>query len=638
MPRTAKLTTAAHTAPLTEEDRAHIRAQLTKDSFYTVKDSQKDALVSRMVVGRYPVTRKVREMRPGMLAVLRINNYLRKALGMAQYNADEMTQIISKRIGGDTDTEDCTPLSSPNEPPPKRHHMDPENEGVGMNTEEKMTLPDEPPYKRLHSEITDIVRDLQSKNDGNCEKIMNVDPAVVASEILRQDSPKHSELMIANFDSNEFPDDQGFVVPPEWHRPAFSPETSYDTEGVYNFMNVDVKFTMGPRNESCADPQRTPVNNNYLPVMHVFGVDRSGSSVLLNVHGYFPYMYIAMRDQSPDEEVDDPDMYDECDVVRNLLEKYIALKCCRGRYTEVVVRRDDDNSEESRIVYTPRDTSYMDIFGQSDNLSKLREKTDEFICSTEIMHKRSLMGYSNKKGMRVMRITVVNPHHLYSLRELFEKYIFTGSNDMSARPPHLNGNDVQNLLSIFRPPMFECNVDHSVRFMTDVGMQGFTWVSIPKDKAWFTPRSDSLHSTTSVEIDVHYSDMITRDYEQDAWASIAPIRTLSFDIECRAEVGVFPNAHNPLHYVIEIACDVSVYGRSDPLCHVVFNYGKSARGDIAKDVRIYEFSDMRYLFSALKRFVVDVDPDIITVRISSVRDAIRRARSIKSSTRIVPFM
>ncbi|EJW72486.1 hypothetical protein WUBG_16605, partial [Wuchereria bancrofti] len=58
------------------------------------------------------------------------------------------------------------------------------------------------------------------------------------------------------------------------------------------------------------------------------------------------------------------------------------------------------------------------------------------------------------------------------------------------------------------------------------------------------------------------------------WSSIAPLRILSFDIECTNRQGIFPEAHTDA--VIQIANMVKIEGENEPFIRNCFVIGETA--------------------------------------------------------------
>lgn len=81
---------------------------------------------------------------------------------------------------------------------------------------------------------------------------------------------------------------------------------------------------------------------------------------------------------------------------------------------------------------------------------------------------------------------------------------------------------------------------HSLRFMIDNDMVGMSWVDVLAGT--YTVRPKSYKKTTNqLEIDVYdYSEIVFHKKCEGPYAKIAPLRILSFDIECLSQKGKFP--------------------------------------------------------------------------------------------------
>ena len=74
-------------------------------------------------------------------------------------------------------------------------------------------------------------------------------------------------------------------------------------------------------------------------------------------------------------------------------------------------------------------------------------------------------------------------------------------------------------------------------------------------------------SRCQIELDVEWDKLISHPPDGE-WSKVAPLRILSFDIECAGRKGVFPEAiHDP---VIQIANMVQVLGDTQPCIRNVF--------------------------------------------------------------------
>ena len=145
--------------------------------------------------------------------------------------------------------------------------------------------------------------------------------------------------------------------------------------------------------------------------------------------------------------------------------------------------------------------------------------------------------------------------------------------------------------------VFEANIDFEVRFMVDTGVVGCSWVELPAGKYtvrnWFQNTQQQngvtgINPTTGftvigggvssdvqphpqtkcqIEIDVSFEEFISHPAEGE-WQKIAPLRILSFDIECKGRKGVFPEAEKDA--VIQIASVVVLQGHTQPFIKNIF--------------------------------------------------------------------
>ncbi len=93
--------------------------------------------------------------------------------------------------------------------------------------------------------------------------------------------------------------------------------------------------------------------------------------------------------------------------------------------------------------------------------------------------------------------------------------------------------------------------------MIDAKILGMNWVEIPARKYTLRQKQEQ-DSCCQYELDVHYTDIISHPPE-GAMSNIAPLRILSFDIECAGRKGTFPEAK--IDPVIQIANMVTRQGR-----------------------------------------------------------------------------
>lgn len=84
------------------------------------------------------------------------------------------------------------------------------------------------------------------------------------------------------------------------------------------------------------------------------------------------------------------------------------------------------------------------------------------------------------------------------------------------------------------------------------------WIEVPAGK--YTIRTNNNKtSNCQIEIDMKWDKFISHPAE-GKWSNMAPLRILSFDIECAGRKGTFPDAQ--IDPVIQIANMVTRQGKS----------------------------------------------------------------------------
>jgi DNA polymerase delta subunit 1 len=152
---------------------------------------------------------------------------------------------------------------------------------------------------------------------------------------------------------------------------------------------------------------------------------------------------------------------------------------------------------------------------------------------------------------------------------------------------------------------FESNVPFVLRYMIDNKIGGASWLSLPGGS--YKVRGENEKKThCQLEIDISYKEVIARQSEGE-WNKIAPLRVLSFDIECQGRKGYFPEADKDP--VIQIANVVSIYGQAEPVVKNVFTL-KGCLPIVGTQVITSEKEEDLLLKWAA--FLKEIDVDIIT--------------------------
>lgn len=284
-----------------------------------------------------------------------------------------------------------------------------------------------------------------------------------------------------------------------------------------------------------------------VPIIRMFGVTDNGNSVCCHIHGFAPYFYVPA-----------PSGFTSADL-----------------------------SEFKRELNS---TVLKDMRSNKDNISTT-------VLAVEITRKESMYGYHGKKIMDFLRITMAMPRLIAPAKRLLE---------MGFKFGHHPSQNYQS---------YEANIDFEIRFMVDSGVVGCCWIEVPKGKYRLREeksmgnvesQSTGTVSLCQYEVDVAWTDLISHPPEGD-WQRIAPLRVLSFDIECAGRKGIFPEADKDP--VIQIASMVQRQGETEPFIRTVFTLQSCAS---IVGSQIYCFTQEKQLLQSWAEFLRTVDPDIIT--------------------------
>uniref|UniRef100_A0A672YHQ5 DNA polymerase n=1 Tax=Sphaeramia orbicularis TaxID=375764 RepID=A0A672YHQ5_9TELE len=284
-----------------------------------------------------------------------------------------------------------------------------------------------------------------------------------------------------------------------------------------------------------------------VPIIRMFGVTDGGNSVCCHVHGFAPYFYVP--------------------APNGFTSEYLG--------------------EFKRELNT---AVLKDMRSNKDNISVT-------VLAVDITRKESMYGYHGKRSLDFLRITMAMPRLIAPAKRLLEQGLKFGP------------FPIQSYQS------YEANIDFEIRFMVDSDVVGCCWIELPKGK--YRVREEKSQGETDsrypgkaslcqYEVDVGWTDMISHPAEGD-WQRIAPLRVLSFDIECAGRKGIFPEADKDP--VIQIASMVQRQGETEPFIRTVFTLQSCAS---IVGSQILCFTQEKQLLQSWAEFLRTVDPDIIT--------------------------
>mmetsp|Transcript_739 Transcript_739/g.1441 ORF Transcript_739/g.1441 Transcript_739/m.1441 type:complete len:1016 (-) Transcript_739:25-3072(-) len=206
------------------------------------------------------------------------------------------------------------------------------------------------------------------------------------------------------------------------------------------------------------------------------------------------------------------------------------------------------------------------------------------VSQITVERRESIMYYSDEGPQPFFKIHVILPKQVTTLRGIIER-------------------GVNVLGTSFSSGTYESNMPYVLRFMIDTKIMGMTWLECPENM--FSIKEVKT-SRCQIELDMDYSSLIVHPPEGE-WSYIAPLRILSYDIECNNDGETFCTPDK--NEVIQIGNVCNIMGCEEPLTRTIFTLGTCA--EIA-DADVCCYADERSMFQSWQNFVNAVDPDIIT--------------------------
>ncbi|KAF8075071.1 DNA polymerase family B-domain-containing protein [Lyophyllum atratum] len=212
---------------------------------------------------------------------------------------------------------------------------------------------------------------------------------------------------------------------------------------------------------------------------------------------------------------------------------------------------------------------------------------NDTVRNIEFVEKRSLWGYRGDEWVAFLKLTISDPRALPKVRGVFERG--------ECRFQGLFSDEVAT---------FESNIAYTLRFMIDTKVVGMNWIEIPAGKYQLVSDAHKK-SYCQIEISVRWDAFISHAPEGN-WSKIAPLRILSFDIECAGRKGIFPEAQ--VDPVIQIANMVTRQGEQQPFIRNIFTLNTCSN---IVGSQVLSFKDEDKLLESWRDFVQEVDPDVV---------------------------
>jgi DNA polymerase delta subunit 1 len=143
--------------------------------------------------------------------------------------------------------------------------------------------------------------------------------------------------------------------------------------------------------------------------------------------------------------------------------------------------------------------------------------------------------------------------------------------------------------------IYEANIDTVLRFMHCSGCSSTGWI----DPGLCEP---DIKTTCDINLwapNWHFVTPVQRD-------DVAPLRIMSFDIECYSSTGAFPDPRNPHDVVFQIGMTTKEFGKDEWFDRKCLCLKQTSGPDLES------FETERELLDAFQKYLVKTDPDIIT--------------------------
>ncbi|RMX48133.1 hypothetical protein pdam_00014691, partial [Pocillopora damicornis] len=380
----------------------------------------------------------------------------------------------------------------------------------------------------------------------------------------------------------------------KWSRPA-APKLNPSSESLV-FQQLEVDNYIGKPLQGMPGSKVGPV-----PIVQMYGVTMEGNSVLCHIHGFVPYFYVPA-----------PSGFQQsyCSVFRDCLDK--------------AVLGDMRSNKDVTQVGVMRSIWICGKFSTFPNCSPrdVNHFITQAVLAVDCETKESIYGYHSNRKIPFLRITMALPKLVAPAKRILEtgfKYADLPERGYSTYESNIDYEACYNLIITFIHcckfhlcrKMYQCKI---VRFMVDTSVVGCNWIELPAGK--YRVRSPSMGgsgkseaqpvSHCQIEVDVAYDEFISHSPEGE-WSKVAPVRILSFDIECAGRKGVFPEPEKDS--VIQIANMVINQGDKDPFIRNVFTLNSCAP---IVGSHVLSYKREQDMLQAWSDFVKKVDPDIIT--------------------------
>ena len=143
--------------------------------------------------------------------------------------------------------------------------------------------------------------------------------------------------------------------------------------------------------------------------------------------------------------------------------------------------------------------------------------------------------------------------------------------------------------------VYEANIDPVLRFMHCSGISSTGWI----DPGLCEPDAATACDVNLWAPNWRFVTPLARD-------DIAPLRIMSFDIECYSSTGAFPDPRNPSDVIFQIGMTTKAFGQEGFLDRKCLCLKETAGPDVES------FETEADLLEAFQKYLQKIDPDILT--------------------------
>jgi len=242
-----------------------------------------------------------------------------------------------------------------------------------------------------------------------------------------------------------------------------------------------------------------------------------------------------------------------------------------GLFTVRIFGRAEDGRS---VSLGTRFNPYFYIKTKKDIVGFIRATFWRDLVSCEVQHGKDLWGFQNGELSRFLKCEFKSHKGLRNCVWCIENQKYT----------EMNGCRV-----------YEGNIDPVLRFMHCSGISSTGWV----DPGLFEPDMETTCQVNLWSPNWRLIKPIDRD-------DIAPLRIMSFDIECYSSTGAFPDPKNREDVVFQIGMTTKEFGKDEFLDRKCLCLKKTNGPDVES------FETERELLQAFQKYLIKIDPDILT--------------------------